>query len=385
MLAVYRSQTSLSTTRIKCTRLPTDKLVGILQAWGKKRGEFNFIHLLSSAKPFLKSRSLPPNSILLLYVDLAALFVRVCPNLKASHVEVYDALIQVHCKDPCLGQQPYNTARDISAIIRKICGWYREIASNHEKRQHVLSQGDKDEHDLIFDVCNQVKLDGTEAFSVSAGAEGGSRFDSPCPTRSGSPSSGMHRSNSTQSLQSQASDEDDFASLLDAVIDMSAPGTAIVPFRPKLPDDDPVKNLEDAFESIEFMASSRGSTVVTTTTAALKKSTSAAGGFAHISIIQKIQAASSTPLPSSRGSVQRAVTQATKGKPIKKTPTKPDGGTVAKKPCSDDVAKQKTIAYEIQKRKRRAFKAAQKKALGIDGKTPDEALFMGRQAYAECA
>ena len=92
----------------------------------------------------------------------------------------------------------------------------------------------------------------------------------------------MHRSNSTRSLHSLASTDDDFENLLDAVIDMSAPGTAIVPFRPKLPDDDPVKNLEDAFESIEFMASSRGSTVVTTTTAALKKSTSAAGGFAHI-------------------------------------------------------------------------------------------------------
>ena len=252
------------------------------------------------------------------------------------------------------------------------------------KRQQVLSQGDKDEHDLIFDVCNQVKLDGTEAFNVSAGAEGGRLFDSPCPTRSSSPSSGMHRSNSTQSLQSQASTEDDFASLLDAVIDMSAPSTAIVPYRPKLQDDDPVKNLEDAFEPIESMASSRGSTVVTTTIAALKKSTSAAGGF-DISIVRKIQLASSTPLPSSRGSLQRAVTKGTKGKPIKKTPAKPEGGTVAKKSCSEDVAKQKTIAYETKKRKCRAFKAAKKKALEIDGKTPDEALFMGRQAYAECA
>ena len=64
---------------------------------------------------------------------------------------------------------------------------------------------------------------------------------------------------------------------------------------------------------------------------------------------------------------------------------KPEKVTVAKTSCNDDVAKQKTIAYEIKKRKCRAFKAAQKKALEIDGATPDEALFMGRQAYAECA
>ena len=124
---------------------------------------------------------------------------------------------------------------------------------------------------------------------------------------------------------------------------------------------------------------------MTKTTAAVNKTTSPAGDFAHIKIIRRIQLASSTPLPSSRGSVQRAVTQATKVKPIKKTPKKPDGGTIAKKPCNDDVAKQKTIAYETKKRKRKAFKAAQKKALEIDGKTPNEALFMGRQAYAECA
>ena len=124
---------------------------------------------------------------------------------------------------------------------------------------------------------------------------------------------------------------------------------------------------------------------MTKTTAAVKKTTSAAGEFAHISIIRRIQLASSTPLPSSRGCVQRAVTKATKGKPVTKSKAKPEKVTVAKTSCNDDVAKQKQMAYEIKKRKRKASKAAKQKALEIDGKTPAEALFIGRQAYAECA
>ena len=114
-------------------------------------------------------------------------------------------------------------------------------------------------------------------------------------------------------------------------------------------------------------------------------------------IVRQIKEASEKPLSASRGSLQRSVTKAggggrnKKGKTVaeEKTPTKKAAiPLVAKATPPGKKAVKKAVegmseAYERKKRKHTASKQAIKIA-NESGESKEDALQMGRNAYAEC-
>ena len=105
-------------------------------------------------------------------------------------------------------------------------------------------------------------------------------------------------------------------------------------------------------------------------------------------IVRQIKEASKTPLPSSRGALQRAVTQAKKAHQQKRqTPANVEKAAVVTKttektPAEKAVGKT-SEAWGRKKRKRTAYKVAIKIAIEND-EPKEDALQMGRKAYAEC-
>lgn len=356
--------------RLRCIRLSQDNIVACIKAWCEKRGETNFDKTLAYAKPYENSRRLPPISVLTKYTDLARPFVRVCGNLKPSHVEVYNALLCMHEKNPCLGPTPYHAARNYSVLLRKILGWYRTIAISPDKREQIFQECEAQDREEIFDVVNRVICDSGEPATCTF-------------TKQNSVESIGCRSNGDDvEIGSCISDRTELEDMLDQVISMAGGKSTnddVTPVRPVTPavsKDDPMTDLLSAFNDIESLPVAKSVvTTVTTTSIVASRPISDQG------LILRIMEASSTPLPSSRGALQRNVTnhEATPKKTHKPTATK-SASVVTPTKTQPSLT---TTAYQLKKRKSLAYKHARKQALD-EGETAEEALARARQAYADC-
>ena len=249
-------------SRIKCTRSSTEDLVNCINAWRTSLGESNIVRLLEDVEPFKKSRALPSNKILVQFLPLGIAFRESVPNLKPSHVETYDALVEMHIKTPCLGVSYFSKARDCSALLRVALAWYRSIKKYPQKREQILRDGTDSERKAIFAFSDSVQLD-VDGFDITVGGTAIVRNNSSTSTHDGSvsgrsSSGAIERSNSFGSIMSCGDESglEEINVLLDEVLDCTATSKQHHNARPAVAAIDRGRHAADAFGMMGFFNSS---------------------------------------------------------------------------------------------------------------------------------
>ena len=130
----------------------------MMDAWLTRRGSKGLDGLMRAIKDISPSRASPTLPEVLRYADLAAAFVAVESTLKPSHLHTDQALL-LHKKFPCLsGGNIMVTARSTSGYIRTALRWFRDLATDPEKRTTTLRGAIQCDIAAIMAVCDQVDL-----------------------------------------------------------------------------------------------------------------------------------------------------------------------------------------------------------------------------------
>jgi hypothetical protein len=305
----------------------------------------NLPELMAVAKLWANCRKLLPRDVLIQYCDIAYILLKEGPSGKLSHLEVYSAVLAYHAQHPCLGGSSciYSQARNMSGYIRKILGWFRQVATEDGPQERTMRAISVDELSALQPVLGKIS----------------------CPRR----------------METIASPS-------------SSPDGGVVAFEPglfrrlgaklwseeDLPDDivpqaERYDALHDAMDECIAGIGHVGS-------GAIVRKPFGGPPPVNMPICNVIEIFSSTePLPAGRGNIQRTVTQA--GKRIgKQRQADLAEQKKASKASKTSEASEPSEAWEIKKRKCRASKTAVKLAI-CSGVSKEEAKLAGRKAYAE--
>ena len=132
---LVHSSSMAGKTRLQGSHLGSEKICDMMDAWLTRRGSKDLDGLMRAIKDIFPSRASPTLPEVLRYADLAAAFVPVDSTLKPSHLQTYLGLLLLHKKFPCLsGGNIMVTARSTSGYIRTALRWFRDLATDPEKR-----------------------------------------------------------------------------------------------------------------------------------------------------------------------------------------------------------------------------------------------------------
>ena len=109
--------------RMKASKCDVTTLAAKLKVWLSAKGHYDLQLVMEPIEKWGHSRAMPSAKDIIQFIDLAKIVATVSPNLKLSHRDTYEALLDLHSTHNILpGSNEFCSARKYNGLIRKPFG-----------------------------------------------------------------------------------------------------------------------------------------------------------------------------------------------------------------------------------------------------------------------